>query len=401
MSDINTNRSLKILMITCFPFFSYRGTPIVAKSRLEILSELGHEVDVVAYHVGNDFELAGVKILRIINIPFIKEVPIGPSFKKVFLDIFVIFKTIRLLTSRKYDLVHTHEESNIFGVIFSKIFRVRHLVDFHGSIPQIMENCGYGKYKPLIKILEFFERQAFNSSHGFISLSTGSEKYIRNMNDKAPIVVIDDSQNYDFSSIDKERLASFKLSHPELEDKNIVLYAGTFELYQGLDLLLAAAKLVIQKNKDMIFVLVGGRQDQVNAFKELAENLGIADHIRFTGFLSINELAIYMKISNILISTRNAGDNPPSKIYEYLRAGKPIVATNISTHTQIINEDIAVMVDLTPESIAEGILSLLDDPSYAKSLGQKSRQFFENNFSLQKKMEKTKQILNAVMQETL
>ena len=92
MLNPNTQSSLKILMITCFPFFSLRGTPLSVKSRLEILSNLGHQVDVIAYHVGDDFNLPGISISRIINIPFIKEVPVGPSFKKIFLDIFVCFK---------------------------------------------------------------------------------------------------------------------------------------------------------------------------------------------------------------------------------------------------------------------------------------------------------------------
>ncbi len=82
MSDSNTQSSLKILMIACLPFFSSRGTPISIKSRLEVLSNLGHKVDVITYHVGDDFELPGIKILRILNIPFIKEVPVGPSLKK-------------------------------------------------------------------------------------------------------------------------------------------------------------------------------------------------------------------------------------------------------------------------------------------------------------------------------
>ena len=101
------------------------------------------------------------------------------------------------------------------------------------------------------------------------------------------------------------------------------------------------------------------------------------------------------------VSTRTIGNNPPLKIYDYLRAGKPIVATNINAHTQILNEDIAVMVDLTPESIASGILSILENPSYAKALGQKSRDFFEKNFSIEKKMQKTRQILDAVMRENI
>jgi len=106
-----------------------------------------------------------------------------------------------------------------------------------------------------------------------------------------------------------------------------------------------------------------------------------------------------MNIANILVSTRTIGNNPPLKIYDYLRAGKPIVATNIDAHTQIINDDIAVLVDPSPEFIAEGIVSVIDNPSYAKALGQKSREFFEKNFSIEKKMEKTRNILDAIMHE--
>ena len=401
MSDSKTNSSLKILMITCFPFFSYRGTPISVRSRLEVLSKLGHEVDVVAYHIGDDLELPGIKILRILNIPFIKEVPVGPSSKKIFLDIFVFFKTLRLLINRRYDLIHTHEEASYFGVLFSKIFKIRHLYDFHASMPQVMKNFGYARYKPLIYALELIERRVINSSHGFIPISPDLDAHIKKINDKIPRVIIENFRDYDFNNIDKERLASFKLSHSKLNGKNIVLYAGTFELYQGLELLLASAELVIKKRENTIFVLAGGRQNQIDTLRESTEKRGIAPHFLFPGNLPIDEVALFMNIANILVSTRTIGNNPPLKIYDYLRAGKPIVATNINAHTQILNNDIAVLVDPSPEFIAKGIVSVIDNPSYAKILGQRSREFFENNCSIEETMEKTRQILDAVMRGNL
>jgi len=392
---------MKILMIACIPFFASRGTPIAVRSRLEVLSNLGHEVDVITYHVGDDVEIPGIKILRIINLPFIKEVPVGPSLKKIFLDIFVFFKALRLLINRRYDLIHTHEEASYFGALFSKIFKIRHLYDFHSSIPQAMKNFGYARYRPLIYMLELLERRVINSCRGFISFSTDLDAYIRKLNDKIPIVLIENFQDYDFYNIDKERMASFKLSHSKLNGKNIVLYTGTFEPYQGLELLLTSAELVIKKRENTIFVLAGGRQSQIDALRESAEKRGIAPHFHFTGKLPIDELALFMKIANILVSTRTIGNNPPLKIYDYLRAGKPIVATNINAHSQILNDDIAVLVDPDPEYIAKGIVSVIDNPSYAKILGQKSREFFKNNYSTQEKIERTRQILDAVMRENI
>lgn len=400
MPDFNTNRSLKIFMIASLPFFTARGTPISIRSRLEALSNLGHEVDVITYHVGDDIEIPGINILRITNLSFIKEVPVGPSLKKIFLDVFVFFKALRILINRRYDLIHTHEEASYFGALFSKIFKIRHLYDFHSSLPQAMKNFGYD-HRYLIYPLELLERWVINSSHGVITFSTDLDAYVRNLNDKIPRVLIENFQDYDFNSIDKERLASFKLSHSELNGKNIVLYAGTFELYQGLELLIASAELVIKNTENTIFVLAGGRQSQIDVLRESAEKRGIASHFHFPGNLPIQELAFYMNIANVFVSTRTIGNNPPLKIYDYLRAGKPIVATNINAHTQILNKDIAVLVDPSPEFIAKGIVSVIDNPSYAKILGQRSREFFENNYSTQQKIERTRQILDEVMQENL
>ena len=139
---------------------------------------------------------------------------------------------------------------------------------------------------------------------------------------------------------------------------------------------------------------------------ELA-NINALQAYEFIDFLSdqpdipIDELAFFMNKANVLISTRTIGNNPPLKIYDYLGAGKPIVATNINAHTQILNDDIAVLVDPGPEFIAEGIISLIDNPSYAKILGKRSRDFFENNYSTQEKIERNRQILNVVMREDI
>lgn len=401
MSYTNTEIKLKILMIASLPFFTARGTPIAIRSRLEALSNLGHKVDVITYHVGGDVEIPGIKIFRTMNLPFIKEVPVGPSLKKIFLDIFVFFKSLRFLLNRQYDLIHTHEETSYFGVVFSKIFKIRHLYDFHSSLPQAMKNFGYARYGPLIYVLELLERRVINSCNGFITFSTDLDEYIKKLNDKVPRVLIENFQDYDFDNIDKERISSFKLSHPEFRGKHIVLYTGTFELYQGLELLLASMELVVQNNKDTILVLAGGRQSQIDDLRESAEKIGIDSNIYFAGSLPIEELASYMHIANVLVSTRTIGNNPPLKIYDYLRVGKPIVATNINAHTQILNEDIAVLVDPRPESIAKGIVSVIDNTSYAETLGQMSRDYFNNNYSFQKKIEKTREILDAVMRENL
>jgi hypothetical protein len=184
---------MKILMLVPQPFFSPRGTPISIRSRLSDLSELGHEVDVITYHLGGEVKIPGVRIHRIMNFSFIKEIAVGPSIKKMFLDIFIIIKAVRVLIKNRYDLLHTHEEAAIFGTALSKIFRVRHLYDFHSSIPEAMRNFGYSGYSPIISMFELIERWVINSSHGIITTSPTLDNYVRRINDRVSRMMIENS----------------------------------------------------------------------------------------------------------------------------------------------------------------------------------------------------------------
>jgi len=79
---------MKILMIAPEPFFEPRGTPIAVLERLRVLSELGHHINLVSYHVGEEITIPHVKLMIIPKMPFIKNVPIGPSFIKFFSMLF-------------------------------------------------------------------------------------------------------------------------------------------------------------------------------------------------------------------------------------------------------------------------------------------------------------------------
>ena len=110
---------MKILMIAPQPFFEPRGTPISVRQRLTGLIKLGHQVDLATYSLGENIDLPGLKIYRTPSIPGIKTLKVGPSWQKIPLDFLLVLRSIGLLFSNKYDVIHTHEEAGFFSVFLA------------------------------------------------------------------------------------------------------------------------------------------------------------------------------------------------------------------------------------------------------------------------------------------
>jgi glycosyltransferase involved in cell wall biosynthesis len=90
----------------------------------------------------------------------------------------------------------------------------------------------------------------------------------------------------------------------------------------------------------------------------------------FVPTVAPKEVLKYYDLADVLVTCRTRGTNTPLKIYQYLRAGKPIVATAIESHTQVLDEGIAELVPPTPEGIAAGIERVLRDPPRAAAMAQ-------------------------------
>jgi glycosyltransferase involved in cell wall biosynthesis len=155
----------------------------------------------------------------------------------------------------------------------------------------------------------------------------------------------------------------------------IVLYSGSFEAYQGLPDLIDAIPAVRARMPDVTFVLVGA--DRANG---LVTRQGV-DALVACGALKIVErqpremMASYLAMADVLVSPRAYGGNLPLKVFDYLAAGRPIVATDIPTHRTVLAEDRAVLVAPRTDAIAEGILSVLVDPDRAERLGRAARRY--------------------------
>ena len=372
---------MKVLMVAPQPFFEPRGTPISVYQRLHGLSELGYQVDLVTYHVGNDVEIPGVTIHRAPRLPFIKKVGIGPSPAKVPLDIMLFFQTLWLLLTRRYDVIHSHEEAAFFVMVLAAVFRTKHLYDMHSSLPKQLQNFSFGNHRAIIKVFEMLEGLVLKRCDVVLTIGSDLEDYVLYVNRQANHIRIENIAVHNGDAAPEQAPVAELKESLGLKGKVPIVYTGTFERYQGLDLLFQSAEIVVQQHPEVVLVMVGGKPEQVEAWQQQVRQMGLANNVIFTGIVSLAASLRYLELAEILVSPRTEGLSVPLKIYSYLHSGKPTVATNIYAHTQILNDETAVVVDPDARAYAEGILQLIKNPKLREEIGRRAQAYAQREFS--------------------
>jgi glycosyltransferase involved in cell wall biosynthesis len=383
---------MHILMIAPEPFFEPRGTPFSEYHRIRALTSMGHTIDLVTYPFGEDRVIPGLTIIRSLKPPFISRVKIGPSWAKVPLDILLAVTSIRMALTRKYDAVHSHEEGGAIGIVLAWLLRVPHLYDMHSSLPQQISNFGNNS-TVLTKLFDWLERLMIRRSKVVIVICPQLEEVARAVDRDVPIVLIENAMG----SGDAPTPGTGQAVRDQLglsASTPLVLYTGTFEAYQGLDLLFDAIPDVVRERPDVRFLLMGGEPAQVEAAKRRVAAAGAA--VVFTGQRPASEIPAFLDAADVLVSPRSTGTNTPLKLYQYLRSGRPIVATRLLTHTQVLDDDTSILTAATPADYARGILRAIADPVSARAIGARAKAMADVKYSEAAYLAKTRDAMTRL-----
>jgi glycosyltransferase involved in cell wall biosynthesis len=318
-------------------------------------------------------------------------VKVGPSLAKIPLDLLVFLVAFWRLCATRYQSIHTHEEAGIIGVVLGLIFGCKHLYYMHSDLAQQVVSSEFTTNPLLIGLVEMVQKLIVRHADAIIAICPDIEISAKRMTRRTPIYMIENSAvDEELAAATPDEVARLK-RQLRLNDGPVLLYTGTLESYQGIDLLLQSIPAVHAQFPKAQYVLVGGKAEQVNRWQTLARQLQIADVVRFVGQRPLAEMPGYMALADILLSPRSKGTNTPLKLYTYLHAGKPILATNIYSQTQVLSPQTAMLVEPTEDGLAQGAIALLRDPQRAKAIGENGRLFAEEHYSwhvfLKKSME--------------
>ncbi|HEB73267.1 MAG TPA: glycosyltransferase, partial [Nitrospirae bacterium] len=328
-----------------------------------------------------DIDIPNVTVKRVMKIPGLGKAPIGPSKAKILYDFSMFIKVKWLLITNKYDAIHGVEEMGVTAWLLSKFFRVPYVFDMDSHITDQLRYSGFFKDGFILKTVERMETSAIKNASAVVTVCPYLTDIAKRYTDESKVHQIEDiPQQFPpppaGASADKLR---GELNIPQ--SAPVILYTGNFEKYQGIDLLIESIPEVVKSAPDAIFVIVGGDDTQAKTYSRIAENLGVARNVRFTGPRPLEWMPIFHEMADILLSPRIEGTNTPLKIYTYLKTGKPLVATDLPTHTQLLNRDIAMLAKPEKLEYSSAILLLLKDTALRGKIGLAGKEFVERGYN--------------------
>ena len=390
-------QSMKILMIAPEPVMTPRGTPISVVQRLRALSSLEHEVDLLTYPLGERIDIPGVTIHRSMRVPGISHIKPGPSWRKAVLDFLLFAKAIGMLARKRYDAIHSHEEAAFFAALVAPLFGAKHIYDMHSSLPRQLLNFTYGRIGPLVAVFSVLERWTLKRTDAVIAIDSALAEYVKEISPETPCVMI---ENLPIQAIAGGKNPSDDVNELrdrlEINGKLPVVYTGNFAGYQGLGLLVDAAELVHRENLNVVFVMVGGIPHRIAHWKEIVRSRGLEDDFIFVGTVDVHEVPNYLELAEILVSPRTEGTQVPLKIYTYMHSGKPIVATRVHSHTQVLDDRTAVLAAPSTEAFAFAIILLAAQPALRAQLGRRAAEFVTARSNSSHYQQSVDRVLNLI-----
>ena len=357
---------MKILLLAPQPFFQQRGTPIAVRLLAETLTSAGHLVDLLVYPEGEDVSLPGCRLIRTLRLPGLGGVRPGFSWKKLPLDALMAGQaTGLLLRGEHYDLVHAVEEAAFIARWLKRLFKVPYIYDMDSSLPEQLVD----KHSKLARLAGWMARReaaVVRASTGVLAVCPWLAERARAHDPGKPVTVLEDI------SLLGEADASVPANLPKFHGP-VVMYVGNAEPYQGVELLIQAFPGVLVRRSDAVLVLVGERPTDIERCQGLARQLGILHAVHCVGPRPLEALPAVLAAASVLVSPRISGHNTPMKVYSYLDSGRPLVATRLPTHTQVLDDEVAVLTEASAQGLAAGILRAMDDPAAAAALASRAK----------------------------
>lgn len=293
------------------------------------------------------------------------------------------------------DLAHTynpsliHSASNfIGGNVGTKVARIL-------GIPSIYEVRGLWekshvaekpewRYSDEYDMYKKMETQACHDADAVITITTALKKYLINERgiDGSKILVVPNGVNTSrFVPLERNRNLEKEL---KLKGKTVIGYAGTFNRYEGLDLLLKASSKLFAQRDDFRILLIGdGRM--YDHLKRQSEKRSLRGKVIFTGQVPYENINQYYSLIDIAAFPRRSAEVcelvSPLKPFEAMAMKKSVIASNVEALMESVENGKNGMLFLKDkeDDLARVLQILLDSPSLREKISEEGRSWVVQN----------------------
>lgn len=382
--DVNTVLR-KVLVIAPTMFSADYGGAVRIIEHIKALSLLGVCVDMYTYSVQGALDRA--LSVEVHGLPIVPRFHQGTMLDRFYLDFLLASKIFLANNVKPVFVLSYNQEATLISKI-TNLFRSPIVMDAQGVLRE--EFASHGRYKELSKIVYIFERKLFE----FPSLILASSPFLANFiihelgaNPKKVEVVLDTADTNLFMprSKDDTRVEYLRSTLGIKKGARVVLYVGSFSALQGTDILLKSVKYVLEQEKDLFFVLAGGRWSKdYESYIQTAENLGISSHIKFIpGVSYIRTLPYLLNLADIAVAPKRFSLQSHAKLAVLMASGLPSVVFDNPINRLFLGSLGIYAKEANAEAIAEAVIlgmNKADD----NDLHEKLRERAVRHFSLQR-----------------
>ncbi len=377
-----TSRPKRILMILengCYPQDSRVYQEAIA------LSEAGYRTTVIC-PTGKSrslYELVeGVHVYRYPRPPEWNGL-LGYLIEYAYSLVMAFLVSIWVLVRSGFDAVHVHcpPDLNSMLAIFFKLLGKKFVVDLHDLSPELYQAQKDGQGSPrVVKGLRFFERLASRNAHALIATNATQHRI------QIERCGADPRRCYIVRNGPSDRFTPEIQPLDELRPpgKTILGYVGLMGFQDGVDYFIRALPKILEQRTDFLAVLVG-RGPALELLKKLTEELGLKDHILFTGYVDFQEVPRCIASFDICVTPDPSNPYNDScttiKTMEYMAVGRPTVAFRTMENEITAGEAALYAEKNNVDQFAELILKLFDAPELRTKMGEIGRSRIEQSLA--------------------
>ena len=372
---------MKILMVLDHEF----PPDIRVENEIEALTAAGHEVHVACYtmkgrpaketHQGAHVHRKHINKLTYKSSVGCLKFPLYFHFWKTFLT--------GLMNKNSFNAIHVHDlPLASVGFEIARKNNIPFTLDLHENWPALLRMSPHTK-TPLGKLL---------------SSNTQWERYEKKyvqLADHVIVVVEEAKDRLKFMGVKEDKITvvgnTLNLNHfdlkdlPGSDDKIVLAYAGGISEHRGLQFpIIGLKKLKGMSKKAELWIL--GEGSYTEELKRLAQENEVSEHVEFFGWKPYNEMQEYLAKADICIIPHIKSDHTdttiPHKLFQYMYAGKPIIASDCAPIKRIVEKVGCGLIYHwnQPEEFAACVSALAEDPSRFREMKNAGKKGVESEY---------------------